>query len=724
MLEKKERTPPAVVQRALDFFKFHTEPQQRKASALFFFIVLAGLLLRLYFALTVHLNLDEGSYLYDAELLREGNTPFKDYYTRSPLLLLFLAGSISLLGESYLAGRLFVVLLSTLTIPLVYLVGKRIFNRRTGFLAALLFSLSPFTAYHGALIFTEIPQAFFLTLSFVLVLRGLDRTGLFSECSPSSLALKERGNLKETGTPIEVEKEQGEQKRRAFPVHPWETSMNFFFAGFVIGASVFIRRTSLLFFAIIIFFLICLLINERRKKGITQGDMPKNAFLHTLLPFVTGFFLVFLTGLLLIFRLAGQDPYGESFFTRAGTIESGSNHFFAFIHFNERGFYLYVPFLFAAIYGVTSLLMKPPFGGGERMASRKKKEEHDKEANPPALFSFYSRGSVILLIIFYVLIGVLFFLFTWGLFHDRYSNQELSNILTSIIYLVSIITFLLLVFVIHPIKFALRFSGNVSRYHHALLWFWFSFIFLFYMAYDHIYQAYIYEFIIPATLLVSHLLLSFHAIFLKDCGNQVLSSFKRKDALRSGDEDQGHEGRENHLLLTSFGETLMKKAKLNFSSLIVIFFLFLFLSVVNGYGYYMGGIREPDFASPGDVSDAAGYIKDHTEPDEEIFAANCAVAFEADRLVIFNLSHPTVYRPSHFPNRTKDFPCLDLINYPQVDEIIRYLNESHVRYIVVDPHMEINYLDHHSSLRNYIEANYVLEKEFGKIRILALRDKK
>jgi len=730
VLQKKENTPPAVVQRSLDFFKFHTQPQQRKTTALFLFIVLAGLLLRLYFALTVHLNLDEGSYLYDAELLREGNVPFKDYYTRSPLLLLFLAGSISILGESYLAGRLFVVLISTLTIPLVYLVGKRIFNRRTGFVAALLFSLSPFTAYHGALIFTEIPQAFFLTLSFVLVLRGLDRTGLFSECSPSfPLSLTERGNLKETGTPIEMEKEQGEQKRRAFSVNPRGASMNFFLAGFVIGACVFIRRTSLLFFAIIIFFLICLLINERRKRGISRRDMPKNAFFHTLLPFIAGFFLVFLTGLLLIFQMAGQDTYGESFFTRAGTIESGSNHFFAFIHFNERGFYLYLPFLFAAIYGVTFLLMKPPTGNGERMASRKRKEERDTEANPPALLSFYSRGSIILLLLFYVLIAALFFLFTWGLFHDRYSNHGLSNLLTSIIYLVSISTFLLLVFVIHPIRFALRFSGNVSRYHHALLWSWFSFVFLFYMVYDHIYQAYIYEFIIPAIILVSHLLLKFHAIFLKDRGNHVLSPFKGKDALgrdalRSGDENQGLEGREKHLLFTSFGETLMKKANLNFSSLIVIFFLFLLLSVVNGYGYYMRGIREPDFATPDDVSEAAGYIKNHTEPGEEIFAANCAVAFQADRPVIFNLSHPTVYRPSHFPNRTEDFPSLDLINYPQVGEIIRYLNESQVRYIIVDPHMDMNYLDHHSSLRDYIEANYVLEKEFGRIRILALRDKK
>jgi len=709
-----------VVKELYSFLRFHLGPARRRTTAMVLIILVLGFLLRLYFALTVHLNLDEGSYLYDAQLLRDGKVPFRDYYTRSPLLLVLLAGSISVFGESYLAGRLLSVLLSTLTIPLIYLAAHRIFDRGTGFVAAFLFAFSPFTVYCGALIFTETAQVFFLTMAFVLLLRGLDRTGLFPGYSLlSGVGEGEAGNNGKNGE----DREKTKEGTTLF--YPREAAVSFFLAGVVLAASVHIRRTSLLVFVSVVLFLLGLLINEKRK-GTTSPPPPTNGFFsYVLLPFVLGFFLTGGVSLALLFHLVGPEHYLESFFTRAGTISSGSNHFFAFIHFNERGFYLYLTFLFAVIYGAAALLMKqiPPKnegGGSEPGTEREEQPRHPSFGTP-----WYGPCSITLLVLSYLLVAMLFFLFTWGLFHDRYANHGITNLATSLIYLFAIILFLAIVLAVHPARFASRFLEGVSRYHYLLLWFWFFGVFLFYMGYDHIYQVYIYEFIVPAMILVAHVLVGFYTIFLRDKAFAFPgSSIGKGSSPSSGDRKTDHEKDPHHVLLTSFGRSLGRTARPGVPLLVLLFLLLMLLSSLNGYGYYLRDNQDQEFATPGDVSDAAVYIKDHTAPGEEIFAANCMVAFEADRPIIFHLSHPTVYRPTHFPNRTKDFLSLEEMNYPEVDEIISYLKENQVRYIVVDPHMEMNFLEHHASLREHIEAYYTVEKEFGKIQILALKTRK
>ena len=68
-----------VVKELYSFLRFHLGPARRRTTAMVLIILVLGFLLRLYFALTVHLNLDEGSYLYDAQLLRDGKVPFRDY---------------------------------------------------------------------------------------------------------------------------------------------------------------------------------------------------------------------------------------------------------------------------------------------------------------------------------------------------------------------------------------------------------------------------------------------------------------------------------------------------------------------------------------------------------------------------------------------------------------------------------------------------------------------
>ncbi|MDE2126417.1 MAG: glycosyltransferase family 39 protein [Armatimonadetes bacterium] len=62
----------------------------------------------------------------------------------------------------FLCGRLVSVLLGTLTIPLVYLLGLRVYNRKAGAAAALLYAFAPLAALHAHFFTVDVPATFFV----------------------------------------------------------------------------------------------------------------------------------------------------------------------------------------------------------------------------------------------------------------------------------------------------------------------------------------------------------------------------------------------------------------------------------------------------------------------------------------------------------------------------------------------------------------------------------
>ena len=56
------------------------------------------------------------------------------------------------------AGRVIELLLSTASVFLVYLIGSRVFNKKTGIIAAVFFSFSPLYFQHTNVEITEIPS--------------------------------------------------------------------------------------------------------------------------------------------------------------------------------------------------------------------------------------------------------------------------------------------------------------------------------------------------------------------------------------------------------------------------------------------------------------------------------------------------------------------------------------------------------------------------------------
>jgi hypothetical protein len=65
----------------------------------------------------------------------------------------------------YFAGRLLTALLGGLTVPLVYNLGHRLFDRRTGLIASTLLTFSLLHTVHSHYVTTDVPAAFLVTLS-------------------------------------------------------------------------------------------------------------------------------------------------------------------------------------------------------------------------------------------------------------------------------------------------------------------------------------------------------------------------------------------------------------------------------------------------------------------------------------------------------------------------------------------------------------------------------
>ena len=94
----------------------------------------------------------------------------------------------------YFAGRLMTAFVGALTVPLVYALGARLFGRRTGLLSSALLSFCLLHVVHSHYVTTDVPAAFFVTLSLLfcsLLLQSAEKrytvlAGLFAGLAAST----------------------------------------------------------------------------------------------------------------------------------------------------------------------------------------------------------------------------------------------------------------------------------------------------------------------------------------------------------------------------------------------------------------------------------------------------------------------------------------------------------------------------------------------------------
>jgi 4-amino-4-deoxy-L-arabinose transferase-like glycosyltransferase len=72
-----------------------------------------------------------------------------------------------------LIGRVMVGIIGTMTVPVVYLIGKRLFDEKTGIISAAIMAVISLHVAHSHYAYVDIPQTFFLALSFYFMVKVL-----------------------------------------------------------------------------------------------------------------------------------------------------------------------------------------------------------------------------------------------------------------------------------------------------------------------------------------------------------------------------------------------------------------------------------------------------------------------------------------------------------------------------------------------------------------------
>jgi len=148
------------------------------------YIFLLALILRVGFILTLNNSVDVWGDWWD-ELgwkIASGkgywvNNPYfpngpKFYAWRSPGFPLFLAIIYKIFGHSFLAAKIGLAILSSITVVLLYLLGKILVDEKTGFWTSLIYSIYPASIFWTGYLAPETISTFLLVLSVVLILKG------------------------------------------------------------------------------------------------------------------------------------------------------------------------------------------------------------------------------------------------------------------------------------------------------------------------------------------------------------------------------------------------------------------------------------------------------------------------------------------------------------------------------------------------------------------------
>lgn len=97
------------------------------------------------------------------------------YYSKGPMIAYFIYLGTSLFGDTVLGIRIFAVILSAASSFLLYLIGRELYNEKTGLASALLVQIVPLYSVFGILFTIDSPFIFFWVLSLYFFHKLLQR---------------------------------------------------------------------------------------------------------------------------------------------------------------------------------------------------------------------------------------------------------------------------------------------------------------------------------------------------------------------------------------------------------------------------------------------------------------------------------------------------------------------------------------------------------------------
>jgi len=152
-----------------------TASSSKNAFLIVLSLTVIGFALRFCFALTVPLGWDGGIFLYWANLINGGAIPYRDFFIRDPLYIYLLALSVRFLGPTYFAASLVSIIPGAATIPMIFKTCREIFDRGSGFVAALAYAVSPTVIWYSTVIDERTLMLFLSICALWMLMRGLKR---------------------------------------------------------------------------------------------------------------------------------------------------------------------------------------------------------------------------------------------------------------------------------------------------------------------------------------------------------------------------------------------------------------------------------------------------------------------------------------------------------------------------------------------------------------------
>lgn len=269
MLKKKNRN---IVSKIKDFFV------EKNIEILLILILFLAILLRKYFFVGIAFAGDDLAYTGFAHSIISGNFHLwgaNSIHALRPGLLYPIALSFLLFGINDFSATLFPLILDLVTIILVFFIGKLLFNKKVGIVAAFLFAFFPLHIIYSTVADPDTPLSFFFTASFYIFLRA---------------------------------KIKGKKYRNIL----------FIFSGFILGLGYLVKETNIIlflsFFAILLYEFIYDIIKNQGEFFNIIKNLKKYIFIFLII--FLGFSLIFIPETILHYNHSGDILHRPNVITK------------------------------------------------------------------------------------------------------------------------------------------------------------------------------------------------------------------------------------------------------------------------------------------------------------------------------------------------------------------------------------------------------------------------
>ncbi|MBI4690259.1 MAG: glycosyltransferase family 39 protein [Nitrospirae bacterium] len=179
------------------------------------------------------------------------------YYSKGPMIAYLIALGTAVFGDNVFGIRIMAVIFYTLSTILMYLLGKRLFDERTGMAAALLIQIVPLYSAYGVLFTIDSPFIFFWMLSLYLFWKAIQYT------------------IHDTRYTIH------DKKHASCIVHHASPAMHWILLGVSVGLGLLTKYTMVFFYACaLLFFLV-----SKQHRGLLVTRWPYISLITSLIVF-------------------------------------------------------------------------------------------------------------------------------------------------------------------------------------------------------------------------------------------------------------------------------------------------------------------------------------------------------------------------------------------------------------------------------------------------------